>query len=171
MEIEVKYKCKNFEKIIKIVRTMGFKLIKEKHQIDSYFFASKKSKDGTWDYLRIREENKKYSFDHHRVLNDMEAEEREIKIEDKNKLIEIMKFLGHEIICVVDKKRKEYSKNNITIVFDRIKNLGNFVEVELIGESNNKNREIVLELAKKLGLDKKDRVEGKGYPDLMLEMK
>ncbi len=167
MEIEVKYKCGNFEKIIEIVRTMSFKLVKEKHQIDSYFFASKKSKEGTWDYLRIREENKKYSLDHHRVLNDMEAEEREIKIEDKNKLIEIMKFLGHEIICIVDKKRKEYSKNNITIAFDKIKNLGSFVEIELIGESNNKNRKIVLDMAKKLSLDKKDRIKGKAYPDLM----
>ena len=168
MEIEVKYRCRSFEKIVLMIRTMGFKLVKEKHQIDSYFFASKKSKEGTWDYLRIREENKKYSLGHYRVLNDMETEEREIKIEDKDKLIEIMMFLGHKIICVVDKKRKEYNKNNITIVFDKIKNLGNFVEVELIGESNNKNREIVLELAKKLGLDNKDRIEGEGYPDLML---
>src|SRR3989344_3620397 len=169
MEIEMKFKCNHSNDIIEKIRRVDFKLNKEKHQIDTYFLVSKRSKDGTWDYLRIREENKKYSFDYHRVLNEMEAEEREIKVNDKDKLIEIMGFLGYKIKCVIDKKRKEYKKENISIVFDEVKSLGKFIEIEFIGESNERNKRKVLNLAEFLELNKKHRIECDGYPDLFLK--
>ncbi len=171
METELKYKCRDFKRIVEIVKDMGFKPTKKKHQIDTYLIVSRKRYDGTWEYLRVREEKGNFSLGYHRVFNEFETEEREIEINDKEKMIEIMGFLGYEIKCVVDKKREEYNKSKINIVFDKIKKLGNFVEIEINGNGGKKDKEKVLEMVKKLGLDEKDRVEGKGYPDLVLEKK
>ena len=171
MELEAKYKVENFEEVLKKVESLGFKLGKEKHQVDTYFIVDRENEDGTRDYLRVREDLKKnsVSFEFHKVLSDLETDETEIKVEDKEKIVKIMENLGLNVVCVVNKDRKEYNKDNITIVFDVVENLGNFVEIEVNAESTEKNKNLVWDTAKKIGLTEKDRVSKKGYPDLLME--
>ena len=171
MELEAKYKVENFKNILRKVEALGFKLGKEKHQIDTYFIVDRENEDGTRDYLRVREDLKKnsVSFEFHKVLSDLETDETEISVENKEAIVKIMENLGLNVVCVVDKDRKEYSKDNVTVVFDVVKNLGNFVEIEINAEATEENKNLVLSTAEKLGLNKENRVTKKGYPDLLIK--
>src|SRR3989344_1026352 len=171
MELEAKYKAKDFEKVLKKVESLGFKLGKEKHQIDTYFIVDRENEDGTRDYLRVREDLKKnsVSFEFHKVLSDLETDETEISVENKEAIVKIMENLGLNVVCVVDKDRKEYNKDNVTVVFDVVKDLGNFVEIEINAESTEENKNLVLSTAKELGLEEENRVTKKGYPNLLME--
>jgi adenylate cyclase class IV len=51
---------------------------------------------------------------------------------------------------------------------DEVKNLGNFVEVEILGESSPDKVEQIKEMAMMPGLEEKDRVWDIGYPDMIM---
>jgi adenylate cyclase class 2 len=90
-------------------------------------------------------------------------------VSDKDKLVKILGFLGYKIQCVVDKTREQYEKGKVTLTFDNIPGLGDFVEVEIEGELDKENESLINGTIKDLGLNSRDRVEKKGYPDLLIE--
>jgi adenylate cyclase class 2 len=173
MEIEAKFKVSDPKKLKKKAESLGFSLKKKKRQIDTYFIVNKTMPDGTRHYLRIREDPSKetVSFDYHRVLSLLETDETEMVISDKDKLVKILGFLGYKIQCVVDKTREQYEKGKITLTFDNVPGLGDFVEVEIEGELNKENESLINKTIKDLCLNSKDRVKKKGYPDLLIEAK
>lgn len=77
MELEIKLKLKR--DITENIKSIGFKYIKETHQIDTYYIVNEyyQSKQ---TYLRIREDviNKTYSFDLHQIHSDIATKEYEI---------------------------------------------------------------------------------------------
>ncbi|MFH0808703.1 MAG: class IV adenylate cyclase [archaeon] len=171
MEIEAKYKCDNLEEFSQKVLDKGFVLEKSKHQIDTYFIVNRKNDDGTRDYLRIRgdPEGNNFSLDFHKVLSLLETDETETKFNDMKGMVKILSALGFEVVCVLNKDRKKYKKDSLIVVLDKVEGLGDFVEVEFVGESTDENKDLVLKTASELGLKEKNRVIKKGYPDLLIE--
>jgi len=171
MELEVKFRCDSVQRVMSKALELGFILKKKKHQIDTYFIVNKKTKYGTRDYLRIREDlsSNSLSLDYHKVLSELETDETEIKIVDKEGIIKILELLGYDIVCVVNKIREQYEKDNVVITVDKVEGLGNFVEIEINEELTDSNRNKIYSIATNLELMEKDRVSKKGYPDLLME--
>lgn len=80
----------------------------------------------------------------------------------------IIEILGFSLKCSVDKKREVFSKENFKIVIDDVKNLGNFIEIEMEDKPTKENESKLFTIANHLGLDKKDIISNVGYPDLLL---
>jgi len=106
------------------------------------------------------------------LVLDIAADETEIALHNSNDISDmekILNVLGYPFVCEVDKHRTVYKKDNIKLVFDIVKNLGNFIEIEMIGDETQENENILFQAAKQLSLEEKDRVVKKGYPDLILQ--
>jgi adenylate cyclase class 2 len=173
MELEMKFTCSDTDTIEKALLSEGFDNTKKKHQIDSYLIVNKKNEDGTRDYFRVRKDLIKgsCSMDYHRVHSALETEEFELDIDNTDTALTILKQLGFEVDCIVDKNRIVYKKENIEVTIDTVKELGTFVELEIEGEKDDETEKRLLDLALKLGLEEANRVSNKGYPDLLKENK
>ncbi|MDR1803960.1 MAG: CYTH domain-containing protein [Treponema sp.] len=170
-ELEIKYKVETFP--LEKIEGLGFKKKKESHQIDIYYIVNKVI-DGKRTYLRTRKDiiKKEYSFDLHQIKSEFATDEKEIPLMDEKYYIyinDILSIMKQPVICEIDKQRAIFEKNNISIVLDKVENLGNFVEIEIIGEDIQENQDLLFDIAKKLSLDDKNRVSKKGYPDLFIE--
>ncbi len=168
IENEVKYKIKNKELIKNRLAVLNFSFIKKMSQEDYYFSPPHKKFAGTKKYyLRLRRKNKNAKFAYHVVMNNLQTKEVETQIDDFNSFLKILKSLDFKIDCIVKKERSVYKNKNIEIDLDKIKNLGNFIEIEYIGKMNNGIQKKFQELIKVLQLKPQDKISGVGYPDLL----
>ena len=171
MELELKYKIEEFP--FELIETLDFVKSKESHQIDRYFIVDKILKEKR-TYLRLRQDvlKEKFSFDLHQIISDLAADETEIALNSSKDILDtekILDTLGYPFICEVDKYRIVYKKDNVSLVLDKVKNLGNFIEIEMMGDETQKNQNVLFKIAKQFSLEEKDRVVKKGYPDLILQ--
>jgi len=172
-ELEIKYSVENFP--VEKIEELGFKKMKESHQVDIYYVVNKVI-NGKRTYWRTRKDilKKEYSFDLHQIESEFATDEKEVKLIDEKSFIlinDMLSIMDFPAICEIDKQRITFLNNNISIVLDNVKHLGNYVEIEIIGEDTPENRDALLDIAKKLSLDDKNRVSKKGYPDLFIEKK
>lgn len=159
VEIELKYKIKNVGDINKKLKGLGAKYIKEFRCIDTYFLVpdNKKGKK----YLRVREKGNKAELAYHYAVTGIHTDEWEIKIDDTKVAKEIMQKIGHKIDVIVDKLRKVYEYKNSEIVVDKVKDLGNFIEIE------SPNLKELENIEKLFGFKKSMRLDKCGYPDMI----
>ena len=158
MEIEVKAKFDDREKVKEKLKLLGAVEEKEKHQIDEYYNHPAKDITKTNEYLRLRfapNENTGV-FAHHINIADGVNKEFEVGVSDVGVFKEILKNLGFDLLGVIDKKRKTYSLDEFSITFDEVKDIGNFIEVEVDGEENEieEKRNSCLEMLEKIGVSK-----------------
>lgn len=148
IEIEIKGKlCEEESKKLQIWLNTNTKFQgKENHKeiyldrtIDSFFSDNGKGElDGT-DFLRIRQSDtlsiclKKWREDNQGELT--HCEEFTITVNDFDETLSLFKGLGYFPMVEIIKQRKVYQFGNFEIVLDDVKNLGNFFEVEWVGES------------------------------------
>lgn len=75
-------------------------------------------------------------------------------------------------LAVVDKKRITYKKNhdsiNVTVSIDTIKDIGSFVEIEILSDTKQLAHDLVLKIESELGVDKMPIIE-KPYRDIVME--
>lgn len=74
------------------------------------------------------------------------------------------------VLIVVSKERDVFLHGNVRIHLDRVAGLGDFIEFEAVlspGDDEQKAARLVEQLARRLGVDPDDRVEG-SYSDLLL---
>lgn len=125
VNLEIKVPVKNLKKLIKIVENEGGKLIYSSRQIDVYY----KVNNGR---LKVRNSSGEKSVIYYERIED--GSERwsnfeVIKVDDPNVWIKFFdKFLQR--LVVVDKQRTLYHLLNTRIHFDKVKGLGDFVELE-----------------------------------------
>jgi len=180
MELELKYKVKEFP--FELIETLGFVKSKESRQIDWYYIVNDNEIFDKRTYLRSRINvlEKSFSFDFHQIIECKEdkkrvgTEETEPKLFSLDDIYENEKLWGKAFYwfsfkCEVDKHRIVYKKDNIKIMLDMLDYLGKFVEIEIKGKNNQENRDILDKKAEKLGLKEENRVDKKGYPDLIKE--
>ncbi|MFA5937271.1 MAG: class IV adenylate cyclase [Candidatus Paceibacterota bacterium] len=174
-EVEVKAHLRKREEVIKKLKDFGCKFGEELHQVD-YIFIPKGvlfPPPLSVPVLRVRKQNDKYLFTLKlSQTGRQDCIERELEILNGNKMIEIMELLYYKKVAVVDKKRIKTKYKNMEIVLDKVKSLGEFVEVEKI--VTNKNHEDRKKIQKDLcnfletlGILKKDHLVNGKY-DIML---
>jgi predicted adenylyl cyclase CyaB len=166
INIEIKAKTTDQEKIRKILKSNNADFKGVDHQVDTYF------KVGS-GRLKLREGN---------IENNLIHYERENKSGPKKSLVILYKYSPNQnlkeiltkslgVLAVVDKQREIYFINNVKFHLDRVVGLGTFVEIEAIDKDGSMENEKLLEQCNHyinlLNISQKDLVE-KSYSDLML---
>lgn len=141
-EIEIQVNIENIEPLLNLLGKDGvFKY--ENRQIDEYFTPPHKNFVETFpckEWLRLRNSDGKYSINYKNWYYDENGksmsycEERETKIEDIEQIKDIFKFLDFKPLVVVDKIRKVWNYKNYEIAVDKVQGLGDYVEMEYIGQ-------------------------------------
>jgi len=139
INIEIKAKCDDHEKIRKILKEKGAEFKGVDHQIDTYF----KVGNGR---LKLREGN----IENYLIF--YEREDREgpkqsnvilFKTFPNSEIKEILKKSVGELV-VVDKKREIYFIDNVKFHIDIVEGLGSFVEIEAIDKEENIGKDKLL---------------------------
>jgi adenylate cyclase class 2 len=180
IEIEYKYKLHNTKEVVKSLDEKA-KLKYESHQIDTYYDSAatgytrdleKGRRIDLW--LRVREEGDQASVnfkDWSISENDGFCTELESSIGEPGDVKGIFERMGFEPVAVVDKTRRAYKYKDVEISIDVVKELGDFIEIEYYGESDDTDmaqkmlKEILAEIDAKVEPDQDKR----GYPYHMIE--
>ena len=167
LNIEIKARCANPDKIKNILANQEAKFIGEDHQIDTYFIVPN-------GRLKLREGNIENALIHYQRENQSGPKQSDVllyKAEPNPSLKAVLaKALG--ILGVVDKMRAIYFIGNVKFHVDQVKTLGSFVEIEAIDKDGSIGREKLLEQCNAymdlLGIKESDLVEV-SYSDLIMK--
>lgn len=140
INIEIKAKCADQEKVREILTSRNADFKGVDHQIDTYFKANS-------GRLKLREGNIENSLIYYE-REDKEGPKQSnvilVKLEPGSQLKELLsKSIG--VLAVVDKQREIYFIDNVKFHLDDVKGLGTFVEIEAIDAVGNIGREKLLE--------------------------
>lgn len=167
INIEIKAKCADCEKIRSILKLHNADFKGIDHQIDTYF----KVNHGR---LKLREGN----IENFLVFYEREDKEGPKQSDvilfksDSNSLLKeiLLKSLG--ALVVVDKQREIYFIENVKFHIDIVKNLGTFIEIEAIDSDGAFSKEKLLEQCENylqlFGISKNDLISV-SYSDLLLK--
>ncbi len=153
--LEIKVNCKDLKKIEGILNSLNIKFLSEGFQRDTYF----KVRRGN---LKLRETNTGEDFlIWYKRREKAEPKLSEYYIYQTEKSWELKNFLknafGEKII--IEKIRKIYLYKNVRIHLDRVKGLGNFIELEAVLSKDcidKESRKNMNFLVKKLCIEKED---------------
>ena len=150
IEIEIKVHVENVAKLRNVLEEKG-KHLYTSHQIDTYF--TPKNHDfrdvrPIKEWLRIRESDKGASINYKNWHYNADGianhcDEHETNIEDAKSMHLVLASLGCKQITRVDKTRRAYAYGEWEVALDSVKNLGDFVELEYIGDDASANPEQV----------------------------
>lgn len=167
LNIEIKAKCNDHEKIRDILKSRQADFKGTDHQIDTYF----KANNGR---LKLREGN----IENFLVFYEREDKEGPkqsdvilFKSEPESSLKEVLlRSLG--VLVIVDKQREIYFIENVKFHIDTVKDLGTFMEIEAIDSDGTIGREKLMEQCQNY-LDlfgiKEDDLISVSYSDLILK--
>jgi len=174
MEIEIKAKVKDLKVIHRRLIRLGAKSKKKVHQIDKYYSLYKRpltKRKGSIVRVRHNVNEKRTFFEFDWALNDFAAHEIEVEVNNYNNIQTILKKMKAKVEYTIDKKREYFRKGQLEIVLDRVKGLGNFMEIEIQGQDTKLNRRKIYNLFEKLGVDKKDFLLSDRYCSLIQKKK
>lgn len=167
LSIEIKAKSNNPDQIREILKSKHAEFSGIDRQIDTYF----KVNNGR---LKLRQGNIENYLIHYLRENKKGPKQSDItlfKNDPKSSLKDILtKALG--VSVVVDKKREIYFIGNIKFHIDQVQGLGDFIEIEAIGDSDSDSKdkllgqcELYLNLFK---VEERDLISN-SYSDLLLK--
>jgi len=165
--IEIKAKCKNKEKIRKILESNKAVFKGTDHQIDTYFKVS-------LGRLKLREGNIENNLIYYERENKSGPKQSNIILLKSNPNSNLKELLTKSIgiLTIVDKSREIFFIDNVKFHIDTVKNLGDFIEIEAIDNEENIGIQKIQEQCnnfKKL-LDIKDAdLISDSYSDLILK--
>lgn len=173
-EIEVKFIINrqirdNIENdLVKVAEMIG-----ESRVVDVYFespYLSFEVNGETVEALRIRENEYGRVMTYKKIHIESKpiyCDEFETKIESREQMEKILFALGFKEQMTIDKTRTSYKLGNFEFDFDSVKNLGELLEVELVGDDD---IDKIYDFVEKYGITKND-VSYKGIQKLMEEAK
>lgn len=165
-EIEIKLKVneKEYNRILKLIENQSTSK-KEINQIDTYYNLIDRNFNQEW--LRIRNENGKYIFNYKKKVDNSHYEKYDVLIDNINNLNKILSALGVKQLGTINKTRSSYLyKDKYEFSFDIVKDIGMFIEIELINKSENFEKDIcdLLNIMSYLKIDL-NMVDSKKYID------
>jgi len=172
-EIEIKARVRDEASLLAALNTKGIVLQAPLQQRDQVFgLPNVPGSDENHNWLRIRTENdSKHIFTLKRsVTGQLDSIEHETTVEDPAETRAIIDELGFMPYSDLTKVRQKAKYGDLEICFDKIAELGTFIEVEKMMDLEADNETVTNELWKffnSLGIDKKDE-EFDGY-DVMME--
>ncbi len=152
-EIEIKVQIEDSKGLLAFLKRKGTYLGEER-QIDEYY--SPRHRDftrerPTREWLRLRKEGDKSSINYKNWHYDKDGrsyfcDEYESGVDNAERLEKIFSALDIKPVVIVDKIRKKWLADSYEIAIDRVKNLGDFVEVEYKGKAKKEPRIISREM-------------------------
>lgn len=167
-EIEIRFRLSEIKKdeIMKLLQNKGWSPKRTK-QIDTYFCSPEFVKQKERPYIvRIRESETKKILTYKSTIINGVWEEIETQVEDAVSVKKILGYLNLESFLVIDKERLTGKVSDIEINIDQIKDLGLYVEFEVISDDVEKGKKRILNFSSQLNLELNDIVNG-GYVQLM----
>lgn len=147
IEIEVKAHVEDPKQMERTIVFLGATPIGIENQADTYYNALHRDFSKTDEALRIRVQDGKYFLAYKGPKMDSVSKTRkefQVEINDANSMGNILASLGFFPVATVIKKRKNYRIGDFYIALDEVRNLGNFLEIE-ISAKNPRNYEQKLE--------------------------
>lgn len=163
IEVEIKIPLKTEKNVLfNQLENLGFSRIKQIRECDTYFnstFYDFRKKD---EALRIRRCEDLQSGEIHSELTykgpkldhiSMTRKELECKLESPEVLREILETIGINGLYEVDKTRIYYKKDAFTACVDSVNKLGDFLELEVITEEENREKALadIIDILERLG--------------------
>ncbi|MEM5804620.1 MAG: class IV adenylate cyclase [Candidatus Aenigmatarchaeota archaeon] len=172
MEVETKFKTDDLEGLKKKLVKMGAKFSSPVSQVDDYY----RFKGGELDpqgpgsvLIRIRRQGSK-AFLTTKELTSRAGVwvEHESEIADPAETEEMLKQLGLAKVFSITKARACGKLGEYGLCLDRIKELGDYLEVEVISGDAEGAKKKIMSLMGKLGIAEKD-VEHRGYAAIIFQ--
>ena len=169
LEMEIKIKTNDIEnnRIKKLIKDQSIYLGIESHIAHYYSF---KYRNTINEFLRVRKENNKYIINY-KKKHDNYVDEYESEISDFSSFSKILNIYGFEETCCIEKTREKYLyQNKYEISFDDVKNLGLFIEIEIIEYDKSKDEEYqdLIKLLYDLNINL-NQVSNKHYPEYFVK--
>lgn len=162
IEVEIKARIK-IKEIKEILDKLRAKFIKEEEQRDIYLSHPSRDFGKTDEALRVREIKDNYFLTYKGRKFDPQTKAREeIEVKTEKEIIELLKRLNFSIKGRVEKKRVLYEWNNLKICLDKVKGLGEFLEIE---GNNLEDKKKMFKLLKKLNIERKNLIR-KSYLEM-----
>jgi len=168
INIEIKAKCNNLDKIKQILNSGNAIFKGLDHQIDTYFNTNT-------GRLKFREGTIENALIQYNRENKYEPKESDVSLykSSSNKLLKelLTKALG--VLVVVDKQREIFYIGNVKFHLDKVKGLGKFIEIEAIGKEEDNKDDLFKQCKFYLnlfGVDKNDLIPV-SYSDMIIENK
>lgn len=142
LEIEIKVRVPDLGDIRNRIIACGGVLTEELTEHDSYYNAPHRDFGVTDEALRLRIAGARsivtYKGPKNTILGSKVREERNMEISDPETFDQIITSLGFTHVAIVQKKREYYQYQDYTISLDQVEGLGDFLEIELITDSDAK---------------------------------
>lgn len=171
IEVEAKIRISDPNKFREKIKHIA-KFAKKEKKIDNYYTLQPLNSYPTKS-LRIRKRGKIYEINFKQKLSYIKGihakNEHEFYVSNPTSFLNLIKDFGFRPWLRKEKITELYKiKNNFHIEINKVKNLGWFLEVEYLStkKSINKAREQVLNIIKKLGIEKKDIIAD-GYTKML----
>lgn len=145
IEVEEKYFVQDMKKLESYIKSQEFKLVSSYKETDEYFTDIDSIYVKNRTCLRLRNTNSDnleltFKGKSNEFLNSYAKIEKniELRTEQYDDIVDMLKKLGYYSYVFVDKNRKTYSKNIDELVYnvmiDDIVNVGSFVEFEILSK-------------------------------------
>lgn len=168
LEIEIKTRSEDNNRVEGLLLESGAILLNEHVQVDEYFNHPCRDFAETDEALRLRHDSAgKITYKGPKIDRFTKTrEEIEMEIDDLDKMSSILLRLGFRSVAKVKKMRKEYALDGVTVSLDTVDGLGDFVELEVMGEDADDGRSKVEEMRDRLGLVGSER---RSYLEMLIE--
>lgn len=142
LEIEIKTRSEDNGRVERLLLERGATPLGEQDQIDEYFNHPCRDFAETDEALRLRKDTRgRITYKGPKLDRFTKTrEEIEMDIDDLDKMALMLIRLGFRPVVKVSKKRKEYVLNGVTVSLDSVEGLGDFVELEVLGEDADEGR-------------------------------
>ena len=166
-EIEIKLKVdkSEYERILNLVKNTA-KYKNTVKQTDTYYSLKDKN-----SWLRTRNENGKCICNLKKKINNSHYEKYDVLIDNLNNLNKILEELNVNELGTIVKERTTYVyKNKYEFSFDNVESIGLFIEIEVINQIDNFEKDTynLLNLMKELKIDL-NMIERRKYIDYLVK--
>jgi adenylate cyclase class 2 len=162
MELEIKIRVpslEDFEEKLDFAEFVG-----EEHQRDTYFKMPER------ELLRVRVVDGGKALLGHKAIRDeanTEFDEVECGVGEGEVMMEILKRLGYREWITIEKVRRTYRYRDMTFELNRVRHLGDFVDMEIMTEDPGE-RGRIMAMIERLGYSEED-IEPRLYSELLVE--
>lgn len=174
IEIEVKAHVDDARKMERAIIALGATPIGIQGQADTYYNALHRNFEKTDEALRIRVEDGDAFLTYKGPKIDKVSKTRQefqTVINEPETMGNILSSLGFFPVATVTKRRKNYRLGDFFISLDEVRNLGNFIEIEIsVKDSKNYQEKVesIFKFIEKLGINRDDTIRS-SYFEMILE--
>ncbi|MDP2841008.1 MAG: class IV adenylate cyclase [Candidatus Methanoperedens sp.] len=174
IEVEVKARVNDPKLVERSIIALGASPIGIEAQADTYYSAPYRDFAKTDEALRIRVQDNKCFLTYKGAKLDTISKTRkeyEVEVNDADNMGNILSSLSFTPVATIVKKRKKYRLGDFIISLDEVRNLGDFMEVEVSirdSKSHEDKVESIFRLFEKLGVSRDESIR-KSYLEMILE--